>query len=167
MSVQQIEITNVLASGTAFGITAAAMPDAVFIPGRVAESMPLVVGAVIGAVLVPNNGAPDKAPWLAAKLILPKLHDAIVSDFCLSLVHDILRYGGITSGRSAHAQIRKHLGENDISLPEVDMALDHFYSQGVCVRLTMTHTASATPQHWFSCVPQEVAARLNTKETPT
>lgn len=167
MSAHQIEITNVLASGTAFGITAGATPDAVFIPGRVAVSMPLVVGAVLDAVLVPNPGAPEKARWLAAKLILPKLHDAIVSDYCLSLIHDILKSGGIISGRNAHAQIRQHPGESDISLPEVDMALDHFYNQGVCVRLTMTHTASDTPQHWFSCVPQEVAARLNTKETPT
>lgn len=70
MTVTHILVTNVLPTGTAFGVLADNHGESVFIPARINASMParLVVGQRRRALIIPNQSHQDRTPWIVLQL---------------------------------------------------------------------------------------------------
>lgn len=70
MTVTHILVTNVLPTGTAFGVLVDNHGESVFIPARINASMParLVVGQRLRALIIPNQSHQDRTPWIVLRL---------------------------------------------------------------------------------------------------
>lgn len=68
MQPTEIIITNILPTGTAFGVLEDDMTQSVFIPSKVARGAGLQISGRINASIVPNITHSDKTPWLAIAL---------------------------------------------------------------------------------------------------
>lgn len=70
MQLVEIIITNVLPTGTAFGVCVSDMTQ-VFISSAVAERGRVEVGLTMNAHIVPNFSHPERTPWQAVKIFEP------------------------------------------------------------------------------------------------
>lgn len=81
---QTILLTNQLATGSAFALTAD--NENVFIPSKVMLEKGVRVGQKVQAIVVPNMTRPDRTPWLAVSILdaepLPQQDDGL-ADFIL------------------------------------------------------------------------------------
>ena len=64
---QTILLTNQLATGSAFALTAD--NENVFIPSKVMLEKSVRVGQKVQAIVVPNMTRPDRTPWLAVSIL--------------------------------------------------------------------------------------------------
>jgi hypothetical protein len=64
---QTILLTNQLATGSAFALTAD--NENVFIPSKVMLEKGVRVGQQVQAIVVPNMTRPDRTPWLAVSIL--------------------------------------------------------------------------------------------------
>jgi hypothetical protein len=64
---QTILLTNQLATGSAFALTAD--NENVFIPSKVMLEKGVRVGQKVQAIVVPNMTRPDRTPWLAVSIL--------------------------------------------------------------------------------------------------
>jgi hypothetical protein len=72
MQPTEVIVTNILPTGTSFGVLAADMTQNVFIPSKLALETGLRPGQKVMASVVPNAQQPEKTPWLAISL-----HDSL------------------------------------------------------------------------------------------
>lgn len=91
----EIIISNIIPTGTGFGVVADDMSESVFIPSRVMHGSNARPGDRVSAVLVPNPTRFDKTPWLAVSLAVEQ---APVSprDTLADLILDDLKQGRAT-----------------------------------------------------------------------
>lgn len=68
MPTNRIIITNILSTGTAFGVRYDQQEEGVFIPAAVSKDVELVRGSIWLAMLVPNKIHIDTTPWVAITL---------------------------------------------------------------------------------------------------
>lgn len=68
MEPTEIIITNILPTGTAFGVLEDDMTQSVFIPSKLAIDAGLQISGRINASIVPNITHGNKTPWLAIAL---------------------------------------------------------------------------------------------------
>ena len=80
---QTILLTNQLATGSAFALTAD--NENVFIPSKVMLEKGVRVGQKVQAIVVPNMTRPDRTPWLAVSILdaEPVQEDDGLADFIL------------------------------------------------------------------------------------
>jgi hypothetical protein len=67
MPVEDILITNILPTGTAFGVLATTHSESVFIPARVTRDADIGLGDCVRALIVPNQTHRDRTPWVVVK----------------------------------------------------------------------------------------------------
>jgi hypothetical protein len=72
MEPTEVIVTNILPTGTSFGVLASDMTQNVFIPSKLALETGLRPGMKVMASVVPNAQQPEKTPWLAIAL-----HDSL------------------------------------------------------------------------------------------
>jgi len=72
MEPTEVIVTNILPTGTSFGVLASDMTQNVFIPSKLALETGLRPGQKVMASVVPNAQQPEKTPWLAISL-----HDSL------------------------------------------------------------------------------------------
>jgi len=72
MEPTEVIVTNILPTGTSFGVLASDMTQNVFIPSKLALETGLRPGQKVMASVVPNAQQPEKTPWLAIAL-----HDSL------------------------------------------------------------------------------------------
>ena len=72
MEPTEVIVTNILPTGTSFGVLAGDMTQNVFIPSKLALETGLRPGQKVMASVVPNAQQPEKTPWLAIAL-----HDSL------------------------------------------------------------------------------------------
>ena len=90
MTVSTIIITNILATGTAFGVLAEDNSQNVFIPAKHALPAKLYEGKRIPAMLMPNPTHADRTPWIV--ITFDVAHDDLMGDVGEdTTAHDILR----------------------------------------------------------------------------
>ena len=89
---QTILLTNQLATGSAFALTAD--NENVFIPSKVMLEKGVRVGQKVQAIVVPNMTRPDRTPWLAVSILdaAPLPQDDALAEMIL---HE-LQYGRAT-----------------------------------------------------------------------
>ena len=89
---QTILLTNQLATGSAFALTAD--NENVFIPSKVMLDKGVRVGQKVQAIVVPNMTRPDRTPWLAVSILdaAPLPQDDALAEMIL---HE-LQYGRAT-----------------------------------------------------------------------
>lgn len=68
MPIMDILVTNILPTGTAFGVLADDHSDSVFIPSRVAMAANLQIGETARALVVPNQTHGDRTPWIVVRV---------------------------------------------------------------------------------------------------
>ncbi len=68
MTISHILVTNILPTGTAFGVRESDHREGVFIPARITTSADFKVGQRIRALLVPNQSHRDLTPWVVLRL---------------------------------------------------------------------------------------------------
>ena len=80
---QTILLTNQLATGSAFALTAD--NENVFIPSKVMLEKCVRVGQKVQAIVVPNMTRPDRTPWLAVSILdaAPVSRDDTLAAFIL------------------------------------------------------------------------------------
>lgn len=83
---QTILLTNQLATGSAFALTAD--NENVFIPSKVMFEKGVRVGQKVQAIVVPNMTRPDRTPWLAVSILddSPLPQDDALADFILDTI---------------------------------------------------------------------------------
>ena len=83
---QTILLTNQLATGSAFALTAD--NQNVFIPSKVMLEKGVRVGQKVQAVVVPNMTRPDRTPWLAVSILEtePLPQDDALAEMILDLI---------------------------------------------------------------------------------
>lgn len=69
MQTTEIIITNILPTGTGFGVISDGMTQNVFIPSKMLIDKIVSPGDRVQAMLVPNPTQPEKTPWLAISII--------------------------------------------------------------------------------------------------
>jgi hypothetical protein len=91
----EIYVTNILPTGTSFGVLASDMTQNVFIPSKMALETGLRPGQKVMASVVPNAQQPEKTPWLCIAL-----HDSLPAPAPLTLadrIRDELANGPATT----------------------------------------------------------------------
>jgi hypothetical protein len=68
MEPTEVIVTNILPTGTSFGVLASDMTQNVFIPSKLALETGLRPGQKVMASVVPNAQQPEKTPWLAISI---------------------------------------------------------------------------------------------------
>lgn len=68
MQPTEVIVTNILPTGTSFGVLVSDMTQNVFIPSKLALESGLRHGQKVMASVVPNAQQPEKTPWLAISL---------------------------------------------------------------------------------------------------
>jgi hypothetical protein len=83
---QTILLTNQLATGSAFALTAD--NQNVFIPSKVMLEKGVRVGQKVQAIVVPNMTRPDRTPWLAVSILdaAPASRDDTLAEMILDLI---------------------------------------------------------------------------------
>jgi len=152
MNKQNVIITHILPTGTAFGATVGKPAESVFVPGHVASPAGVVVGQEVSAMLLPNTREPDRTPWLAVALeaLTPAGQVDETSD-TYDRVLETLRDGG----EWTDFEMSDHLGA-DPSV--VSAALEAIYNKDLCAKYQLWRKRSdAEPSdEWFTCFPDEV-----------
>lgn len=68
MTIAHVLVTNILRTGTAFGVLAGNHAESVFLPARLAGERKLVIGQTVRALIVPNQSHQERTPWIAVQL---------------------------------------------------------------------------------------------------
>ncbi len=153
MNTQNVIVTHILPTGTAFGATTSKPAESVFIPAHLSDPAGVVVGQEVEAMLVPNTMQPDRTPWLAVKIdLLPptsvQVEEVFSTEDC---VLETLREGGEwTVGDMAG-----HLGAGPDAVAD---ALETIYNKDLCAKYQLWRKRSDTEpsDEWFTCYPDEV-----------
>lgn len=122
---QTILLTNQLATGSAFALTAD--NQNVFIPSKVMLEKGVRVGQKVQAIVVPNMTRPDRTPWLAVSILddAPLPQDDALADFILDTIE--------RDGRGTVEEIATSLNMSDAV---VAGKLSELAASGQLVRLT-------------------------------
>jgi hypothetical protein len=102
---QTILLTNQLATGSAFALTAD--NENVFIPSKVMLEKGVRVGQKVQAIVVPNMTRPDRTPWLAVSILdaEPVQQDDALAEMILDLIE--------SDGRGTVEEIATSLNMSD------------------------------------------------------
>lgn len=84
MEPTEVIVTNILPTGTSFGVLASDMTQNVFIPSKLALEAGLRPGQKVMASVVPNAQQREKTPWLCIAL-----HDSLPAPTPLTLADRI------------------------------------------------------------------------------
>ncbi len=153
MSTQNIIITHILPTGTAFAVTQSRPAESVFVPGKVACDAGIVVGEEVEAILVPNVREPERTPWLAAKINL--LSPASAQEDEVFSVEDCVLETLREGGEWTVSDMAGHLGAG---IDAVADALETIYNKDLCAKYQLWRKRSdAEPSdEWFTCYPDDV-----------
>jgi hypothetical protein len=110
----EVIVTNILPTGTSFGVLASDMTQNVFIPSKLALETGLRPGQKVMASVVPNAQQPEKTPWLAIAL-----HDSLPAPEPMTLA-DRIR-DELESGPATTIELARFLNVNS---SEVQRALE-------------------------------------------
>ena len=122
---QTILLTNQLATGSAFALTAD--NQNVFIPSKVMLEKGVRVGQKVQAIVVPNMTRPDRTPWLAVSILdaaPPPQEDALAEMILDTIEND---------GRGTVEEIATSLNMADA---KISAKLSELAASGQLVRLT-------------------------------
>ena len=121
---QTILLTNQLATGSAFALTAD--NENVFIPSKVMLEKSVRVGQKVQAVVVPNMTRPDRTPWLAVSILdaAPPPQDDALAEMILGNLQ--------ADGRATVEEIAEDLNMSDAV---VAATLAEMVADGRLVRL--------------------------------
>ena len=122
---QTILLTNQLATGSAFALTAD--NENVFIPSKVMLEKGVRVGQKVQAIVVPNMTRPDRTPWLAVSILdaEPVSQEDALAEMILDLIE--------SDGRSTVQEIATSLNmANGLAASKVS----ELVASGQLVRLT-------------------------------
>ena len=121
---QTILLTNQLATGSAFALTAD--NENVFIPSKVMLEKGVRVGQKVQAVVVPNMTRPDRTPWLAVSILEAELvsRDDTLAELIL---------GDLDQGRATVEEVAENLNMAD---DKIAAKLAEMVADGRVVRLT-------------------------------
>ena len=114
MEPTEVIVTNILPTGTSFGVLASDMTQNVFIPSKLALETGLRPGMKVMASVVPNAQQPEKTPWLAIAL-----HDSLPAPAPKTLADKIR--DELESGPATTIELAQFLGANS---DEVQRALE-------------------------------------------
>ena len=114
MEPTEVIVTNILPTGTSFGVLASDMTQNVFIPSKLALETGLRPGQKVMASVVPNAQQPEKTPWLAIAL-----HDSMPAPAPRTLADKIREE--LESGPATTIELARFLGANS---SEVQAALE-------------------------------------------
>ena len=122
---QTILLTNQLATGSAFALTAD--NQNVFIPSKVMLEKGVRVGQKVQAIVVPNMTRPDRTPWLAVSILddAPLPQDDALAEMILDLIE--------SDGRGTVEEIATSLNMADA---KISAKLSELAASGQLVRLT-------------------------------
>ena len=122
---QTILLTNQLATGSAFALTAD--NENVFIPSKVMLEKGVRPGQKVQAIVVPNMTRPDRTPWLAVSILEaePVQQDNALAEMILDLIE--------SDGRGTVEEIATSLNMSDAV---VAGKLSELAASGQLVRLT-------------------------------
>jgi predicted RNA-binding protein (virulence factor B family) len=122
---QTILLTNQLATGSAFALTAD--NENVFIPSKVMLEKGVRVGQKVQAIVVPNMTRPDRTPWLAVSILdaAPVSRDDTLAEMIL---------GNLQS--DGRATVEEIAGDMDMSDAKISAKLSELVASGQVVRLT-------------------------------
>ena len=122
---QTILLTNQLATGSAFALTAD--NENVFIPSKVMLEKGVRVGQKVQAIVVPNMTRPDRTPWLAVSILdaAPSPQDDALAEMILDLIE--------SDGRGTVEEIATSLNMADA---KISAKLSELAASGQLVRLT-------------------------------
>lgn len=68
MTISNILVSNILPSGTAFGVREDNHGESVFIPSRVTAGVNLKLGQSVRALIIPNQSHQERTPWIVLRL---------------------------------------------------------------------------------------------------
>ena len=122
---QTILLTNQLATGSAFALTAD--NENVFIPSKVMLEKGVRVGQKVQAIVVPNMTRPDRTPWLAVSILdaAPLPQEDALAEMILDLIEN--------DGRGTVEEIATSLNMADA---KISAKLSELAASGQLVRLT-------------------------------
>lgn len=122
---QTILLTNQLATGSAFALTAD--NENVFIPSKVMLEKGVRVGQKVQAIVVPNMTRPDRTPWLAVSILddAPAPQDDALAEMILDTI--------AFDGRGTVEEIATSLNMADA---KISAKLSELAASGQLVRLT-------------------------------
>jgi hypothetical protein len=122
---QTILLTNQLATGSAFALTAD--NENVFIPSKVMLEKGVRVGQKVQAIVVPNMTRPDRTPWLAVSILdaAPPPQDDALAEMILDTIE--------SDGRGTVEEIATSLNMADA---KISAKLSELAASGQVVRLT-------------------------------
>jgi hypothetical protein len=122
---QTILLTNQLATGSAFALTAD--NENVFIPSKVMLEKGVRVGQKVQAIVVPNMTRPDRTPWLAVSILdaAPPPQEDALAEMILDLIE--------SDGRGTVEEIATSLNMADA---KISAKLSELAASGQLVRLT-------------------------------
>jgi hypothetical protein len=122
---QTILLTNQLATGSAFALTAD--NENVFIPSKVMLDKGVRVGQKVQAIVVPNMTRPDRTPWLAVSILdaAPVSRDDTLAEMILDTIE--------SDGRGTVEEIATSLNMADA---KISAKLSELAASGQLVRLT-------------------------------
>jgi hypothetical protein len=153
MNTQNVIVTHILPTGTAFGATTGKPAESVFIPGHIASPAGVVVGQEVEAMLVPNTREPERTPWLAVKLDLLAPASVQVDD--VFSVEDCVLEALREGGEWTVEDMAVHLGAGRSAVAD---ALETIYNKDLCAKYQLWRKRSDTElsDEWFTCYPDEV-----------
>ena len=123
MEPTEVIVTNILPTGTSFGVLASDMTQNVFIPSKLALEAGLRPGMKVMASVVPNAQQPEKTPWLAIAM-----HDSLPAPAPRTLADKIREE--LESGPATTIELARFLDANssevqraleDMRLPRTDL----------------------------------------------
>ena len=122
---QTILLTNQLATGSAFALTAD--NQNVFIPSKVMLEKGVRVGQKVQAIVVPNMTRPDRTPWLAVSILddAPLPQDDALAEMILDTIE--------SDGRGTVEEIATSL---NMAEAKISAKLSELAASGQLVRLT-------------------------------
>ena len=122
---QTILLTNQLATGSAFALTAD--NENVFIPSKVMLDKGVRVGQKVQAIVVPNMTRPNRTPWLAVSILdaAPAPQKNMLAEMILDTIE--------VDGRGTVEEIATSLNMADA---KISAKLSELAASGQLVRLT-------------------------------
>jgi hypothetical protein len=163
----EIVVNNLLGTGTAFGVTLTTPPQAVFIPGKVASSVNAEIGDRFIALLVPNAVAPERTPWMAARLepalplppVQQTLENLAIEPTTAERVREIMRAGGVwTLGKMFELLFPGATrGDSMVDYNAVSHAMRAMFEAGECAKFQLWRRSDQerASREWFTCNPEK------------
>lgn len=130
MPMQQILVTNILATGTAFGVLGDDHTQSVFIPSRIAQQADIACGDCVNALIVPNQTHRERTPWIVVRIA--DAADAEPAQHPNVLASKILK--DLEEGRATVLEIAESIGA---AYDDVRDALTGLVSSGDVIAMTV------------------------------